>query len=101
MAGPVDPASARRQQLDSSPAIVELRAVGRSDLAIAGGKGANLGELIRAGFPVSSGFIVTTAAYERFVAANDLDDPIAQGLAGGPERAADIRDAFERCSISP
>src|SRR5262245_65521185 len=32
-----------------------------------GGKGANLGELTRAGFPVPPGFCVTTAAYREFV----------------------------------
>src|SRR5215472_12857088 len=32
-----------------------------------GGKGANLGELTRAGFPVPSGFCITTAAYRDFV----------------------------------
>ncbi|MFE0151815.1 phosphoenolpyruvate synthase [Nonomuraea sp. NPDC059007] len=31
-----------------------------------GGKGANLGELIRAGLPVPGGFCLTTAAYEAF-----------------------------------
>ena len=34
-----------------------------ADLSEAGGKGANLGELRRAGFPVPDGFIITTAAY--------------------------------------
>src|SRR2546428_832522 len=33
------------------------------DLPDAGGKGANLGELRRAGFPVPDGFVITTAAY--------------------------------------
>src|SRR5215471_6633364 len=32
-----------------------------------GGKGANLGELTRAGFPVPPGFCVTTAAYREFL----------------------------------
>jgi pyruvate,water dikinase len=35
-----------------------------------GGKGANLGELTRAGFPVPPGFCVTTAAYRDFVRAS-------------------------------
>lgn len=43
--------------------VVPLRAVCRDDLALAGGKGANLGELVRAGFPVPDGFVVTTDAY--------------------------------------
>ena len=43
--------------------VAELSAFGRGDIAIAGGKGANLGELMRAGFPAPTGFVVTTHAY--------------------------------------
>src|SRR4051812_24489474 len=49
--------------------VVDLRELARGDLLLAGGKGANLGELIRAGFPVPPGFVVTTAAYDRVAAA--------------------------------
>ena len=38
----------------------------RSDVALVGGKGANLGEMTRAGFPVPPGFVVTIDAYRRF-----------------------------------
>jgi rifampicin phosphotransferase len=50
----------------------ELRAV---DLPRAGGKAANLGELIAAGLPVPAGFCVTTDAYARVAAAVDPADP--------------------------
>jgi phosphoenolpyruvate synthase/pyruvate phosphate dikinase len=53
------------------------------ELATAGGKGANLGALLRAGFPVPDGFVVTTAAYDRFVADNGLAERIVS-LAGDP-----------------
>ena len=46
-----------------------LRDVNRHSLALVGGKGANLGELMAAGFPVPPGFCVTTPAFERFIAA--------------------------------
>lgn len=51
--------------LPEAPArlVVPLSAVGRADIALAGGKGANLGELTGAGLPVPSGFVVTTEAY--------------------------------------
>jgi pyruvate,water dikinase len=42
--------------------------IGRSDRPVAGGKGASLGELTRAGIPVPPGFVVTTAAFEQVVA---------------------------------
>ncbi|HET6773135.1 MAG TPA: phosphoenolpyruvate synthase [Acidimicrobiales bacterium] len=62
----------------------------RDDVERVGGKGANLGELTRAGIPVPSGFVVTAAAYfaaldaagvratlrERIVGL-DVDDPAA------------------------
>ncbi|MCA1709900.1 MAG: phosphoenolpyruvate synthase, partial [Actinobacteria bacterium] len=41
-------------------------------MPIVGGKAANLGELIRAGFPVPPGFCITTSAYQQ-VAANAFD----------------------------
>jgi phosphoenolpyruvate synthase/pyruvate phosphate dikinase len=47
--------------------------LGRADIAIAGGKGANLGELVRAGLDVPPGFVLTTDAYRRFVAENGID----------------------------
>ncbi len=37
--------------------------IGLADASSVGGKGANLGELTRAGMPVPSGFVVTAAAY--------------------------------------
>ncbi len=39
----------------------------KEDVAIAGGKGANLGELTQAGIPVPPGFVVTAATYDKFV----------------------------------
>ena len=46
-----------------SAAVVWFEAVGPSDVASVGGKGANLGELTRAGLPVPDGFVVTAEAY--------------------------------------
>ena len=46
----------------------------------AGGKGAKLARLFRAGFNVPPGFILTTRAYQTFVAANDLEAAIQQAL---------------------
>ena len=66
--------------------IVPLATLDRSTLPLAGGKAANLGELLQAGFPVPPGFCVTTAAYaevaqlaglERILAAAQTDTPEA------------------------
>ena len=50
--------------------------LGLTDTATVGGKGANLGELIRAGLPVPPGFVVTTAAYERAIEAAGVRDEL-------------------------
>src|SRR5690348_438792 len=53
--------------------VAPLDALGRTSLPVAGGKAANLGELIRAGFAVPPGFCVTTAAYAHVSARAGLD----------------------------
>jgi len=39
----------------------------KDDVLIAGGKGANLGELTQAGIPVPPGFVVTSKTYDKFM----------------------------------
>jgi len=51
----------------------ELR---KEDVAIAGGKGANLGELTHAGIPVPPGFVVTAATYDKFIKETGIFDEI-------------------------
>jgi pyruvate,water dikinase len=47
--------------------ILALHELGKEDVALAGGKGANLGELIRIGVPVPAGFVVTADAYRHYL----------------------------------
>jgi rifampicin phosphotransferase len=60
-----------------------------ADLPRVGGKGANLARLVQAGFRVPDGFLVTTAAYRAYSAANGLEECIRAALeaapSGGPE----------------
>jgi len=37
--------------------------IDKNDIPLVGGKGANLGELVKAGIPVPDGFVVTAKAY--------------------------------------
>ena len=53
-----------------------LDAIHQDDVTIAGGKGANLGALVQAGFPVPAGFVVLTSAYQSFVERNGLQREI-------------------------
>jgi pyruvate,water dikinase len=56
--------------------------LGRDDVAYAGGKGANLGELISAGLPVPEGFVVGAPAYAAFCAETGLRERLAELLEG-------------------
>lgn len=56
--------------------------VGKKDLAQVGGKGANLGELIKAKIPVPDGFIVSAAAYFDFLKKEKIDQKIKDSLEG-------------------
>jgi rifampicin phosphotransferase len=78
--------------------VPRISVVRRDDLELAGGKGANLGELMQAGFPVPDGFIVSTEAYATVVEEAGLATVIANGLAAGDD-GAPIRAAFEDATI--
>ncbi|MGH2356208.1 MAG: PEP/pyruvate-binding domain-containing protein, partial [Chloroflexota bacterium] len=87
--------------------VAPFDAFGRADVSIAGGKGANLGELTRAGFPVPPGFVVTTYAYDLVVEQAGLRHRIAAALPGvdpsSPPTAASasraIQEAFDAAPI--
>ncbi|MDE1844922.1 MAG: phosphoenolpyruvate synthase [Thaumarchaeota archaeon] len=57
-----------------------LQEITKNDIPIAGGKGANMGEMVRMGMPVPSGFIVTTAAFERLIQIHNVSDKIKMML---------------------
>lgn len=56
--------------------VRRLEEITKEDVAIAGGKGANMGEMIRIGMPVPSGFIVTTAAFDKLIQIHDIGEKI-------------------------
>src|SRR5215213_424163 len=58
--------------------IVPLNRLGRTLIALGGGKATQLGELLRAGFAVPAGFCVTTTAYARVAASAELDALLAE-----------------------
>jgi pyruvate,water dikinase len=101
--------------------IARLTELGKDDVAVAGGKGANLGELTRAGVRVPPGFVVTADVYfgllkssgiggriERRLAALDVNDGAALEDAAAeikalitaaempPEVASEIRRAYQQ-----
>jgi pyruvate,water dikinase len=62
--------------------VAWLKDLGSGDVATAGGKGANLGEMTRAGLPVPTGFVVTVDAFHAFARAAGLAAEIDRRLAG-------------------
>jgi len=52
--------------------ILWFKEVGKEDVSLVGGKGANLGEMVGIGLPVPNGFIVTSKAYYDFIDKNNL-----------------------------
>ena len=71
------PQSAASVTLDDhrpSTLIVDLADVTRANIATVGGKGANLGEMLRAELPVPPGFVVTVAAYEHMRETGELGE---------------------------
>ena len=56
--------------------VKKFEELSKSDIGIAGGKGANLGELTQAGIPVPPGFVVTAQAYEYFMDEAGINDKV-------------------------
>ena len=66
----------------TAPFILGLHEIRKTDIPLAGGKGANLGELIHAGIPVPPGFVVTAPAYQHFIEIRGLSN-IIHGMLDG------------------
>ena len=55
--------------------VLYFNEIDKTHLPFVGGKGANLGEMAKAGFPVPPGFCITTAAYLTFLqASHEMDE---------------------------
>ena len=56
--------------------IKRFNEVGRNDIPIVGGKGANLGEMTQMGLDVPPGFCVTSSAYNYFIDYTNLNETV-------------------------
>src|SRR3990167_1488196 len=68
--------------------ILFFKDIDKNDLALVGGKGANLGEMAKAGFPVPGGFAITVASYQKFLDFNRITEQINDLL-----KQVDVNDA--------
>jgi pyruvate, water dikinase len=62
--------------------VVWFKDVDKDDIGIVGGKGANLGEMTQAGFPVPNGFVVTAQTYFHFLDISGIRNEIKDLLYG-------------------
>lgn len=60
--------------------IQSLSQLNKNSIAQAGGKGASLGEMVGAGFPVPPGFVVLASAFDQYLADSDLGVEIESTL---------------------
>ncbi|MBU1879078.1 MAG: hypothetical protein KJ734_09005, partial [Chloroflexi bacterium] len=93
-----------------SSLVIPIAHLTRADALLVGGKGANLGELTRAGFPVPPGFCLTTAAYRHHLTEHHLDplttEPttLRQSIATAemsPATANAVLDAYRQLAGEP
>lgn len=76
----------------------------KNDIPLAGGKGANLGEMTAAGLPVPPGFVLTTAAYDAFTEENELQQQIVElasnASTADPQSSQDASKAIKKLFLS-
>ncbi len=71
--------------------------ISKDDIPLAGGKGANLGEMVQIGMPIPAGFVVTTKAFDRFLKENNLEDEIQRIiLQTNVDNVVDLKDTSAR-----
>lgn len=73
--------------MSAQPLVLFFKDLDKGDTPLVGGKGANLGEMTKAGFPVPNGFAITIHAYDQFLTENEIAKKIYDILA-----ATDVND---------
>ncbi|MCJ7626622.1 MAG: phosphoenolpyruvate synthase [Anaerolineaceae bacterium] len=84
----------------TSEIILSFEQISLKDILRVGGKGANLGEMFRAGFPIPGGFCITTEAFAAFIDATGASGEIysvlemlsADDVEGVRKTGAEVRD---------
>lgn len=91
------------KRMKETALTLPLDLIDKHDIPIAGGKGANLGEMIGSGFPVPNGFVVTSTAYFKYVEETKIKDTIKHLFDGldvnNPEKLFAVSKAVEHLII--
>jgi pyruvate, water dikinase len=81
--------------MSARPLITFFKDIDKHDIPLVGGKGANLGEMWGAGFPVPNGFAVTVESYDIFLKRNAIAEKINELL-----KPVDVNDSDELDKVS-
>lgn len=77
--------------------VCDIRDLGIGDADEAGGKGANLGELVAAGLPVPPGFVVMRSAYLASVRSGGIEEELAAMHGEALDHVGDAARVSELC----
>lgn len=66
----------------SQKLILDFKEIYKQDVPLVGGKGANLGEMFNAGFPVPPGFVITASTYKKFLEETGIRQEMEDVLRG-------------------
>ena len=84
--------------------VVWFKDITKDSIGVAGGKGANLGEMFRLGLPIPPGFVVTAQTYKEFIEKTGLKNEIEQLLYSldveNNEQLQGVADKIQRLIIS-
>lgn len=84
--------------------IYWFKEIGKEDIDLVGGKGANLGEMLKIGIPVPPGFIISASAYFYFISENDLLEKIKEYLKetdkNRPETYTSVSEKIKKLIVS-
>jgi len=75
--------------------VLDFNQISKKDIDIAGGKGANLGEMTASAIPVPNGFVITAEAYRLFIEENNLKEDFSARLEKAQNDEAKLLEAAE------
>lgn len=75
--------------------VLDFNQISKKDIDIAGGKGANLGEMTASSIPVPNGFVITAEAYRLFIEENNLKEDFSARLEEAQNDESKLLEAAE------
>ncbi len=76
--------------------VMDFEEIRKDDVMVAGGKGANLGEMSAAGIAVPDGFVITADAYRAFLKENGLEETFENELKKAGKDEAGLLEAARK-----